>query len=163
MPPSENILDVGCGPKSWLWNVGLNPVGLDLSTKNIDSFIKKSGSKGIVASADELPIENDSFDSVWCFGLFHHLPDDIAQASFKEMERVCQNGGHIIIFDAVLPISSFRRPLALLIRRADRGRYMRKEEELLDIVRDKGKIINKKRVTYSYNGLEATIIIIQKD
>ena len=30
IPTPTTILDVGCGPSSWLWKFGMKPVGLDL-------------------------------------------------------------------------------------------------------------------------------------
>ncbi len=162
LPKSEKILDVGCGPESWLSKLGLNPVGLDISKKYIESFNKKGGNHGMVGTADEIPCNKDSFDSVWTIGLFHHLPDNIVKSSIKEMVRVCQNESHIIIFDAVLPRAPWRRPIAWLIRKADRGRYMRHENQLVSLIPENYKIINKYRFTYSYFGHEALIVIIQK-
>ena len=79
------------------------------------------------------------------------------------MLRVCKEKGHLIIFDAVFPKSCFNKPIAWLIRKADRGRYMRNEKALLALIPDNFKIIHKQRITYSYNGLEALVLIIRKE
>lgn len=162
LPHAENYLDVGCGPKSVLWNIGIKPIGLDVSTKYINEFNKISNNLGIIGRSDSIPLGNESFDSIWSFGLFHHLSDKIVKCSLKEMLRVCKNKGHFIIFDAVLPKSYINRPIAWLIRKADRGRYMRNEKELLFLISNKYNIVFQKRISYSYTGLEALIIIIKK-
>ena len=162
LPIATKYLDVGCGPKSYLWQVGIEPTGLDISKNYIDEFNKISKTSGIIGSADSIPLDNEAFDSIWSFGLFHHISDNIVKLALNEMLRICQVGGCIIIFDAVLPKSFLFRPLAWLIRKADRGRYMRTEIELLALIPDDYSMISKERITYSYNGLEALVIIIQK-
>ena len=105
---------------------------------------------------------NIKIDSIWSFGLFHHISDKVVKFSLNEMLRVCKEKGHLIIFDAVLPKSYINKPIAWLIRKADRGRYMRNEKELLFIISNNSNIIYQQRITYSYTGLEALIIIIKK-
>ena len=162
LPYAESYLDVGCCPKSILWKSGIKPIGLDVSTKYINEYNKISNNSGIVGKSDSIPLGNESFDSIWSFGLFHHISDKVVKLSLKEMLRVCKEKGHLIIFDAVLPKSYINKPIAWLIRKADRGRYMRNEKELLFIISNNSNIIYQQRITYSYTGLEALIIIIKK-
>src|SRR5688572_11502872 len=54
MPPGSLVLDVGCGPASWLWRARLRPVGLDLSQKYTTVFTRL-GDSAVTASAAELP------------------------------------------------------------------------------------------------------------
>ena len=112
LPYAENYLDVGCGPKSVLWQIGIKPIGLDVSTKYINEYNKISNNSGIVGKSDSIPLENESFDSIWSFGLFHHISDKVVKFSLKEMLRGCKEKGHIIIFDAVLPKSYINKPIA---------------------------------------------------
>ena len=163
LPSAEKYLDVGCGPKSLLWQIGIKPIGLDISKRYIIEYNKFSKSSGVVGSADSIPFDNNYFDSIWSIGLFHHLTDSTVQLSLIEMLRVCRANGHIIIFDAVLPKSPLKKPIPWLIRKLDRGRYMRKETPLLSLIPDNFKIIHKQRITYSYNGLEALVLIIRKE
>ena len=110
------------------------------------------------------PIKNEQFNIVFNQGVMEHFrlanldPSD----GVKEMLRVCKEKGHLIIFDAVLPKSYLNKPIAWLIRKADRGKYMRNEKELLFIISNNSNIIYQQRITYSYTGLEAIIIIIKK-
>lgn len=159
-PAGKKILDVGCGPRSWLWHFGLHPVGLDLQQSYIDNY-KAAGEEGVVGSADDLPFADESFDSVWSIGLFHHVPDDATRKALAEAIRVCRKEGNVVIFDAVMPKCVWCRPLAVLIRRMDRGQFVRTEEQFLAVLPDaKWKI---SRFTHTYTGLELLQLIYHKD
>lgn len=152
LPAPGLLLDVGCGPASWLWKIGWTPVGLDVSCDYTKAF-KHHGQDAITGSACELPLANGVFDGVWCIGLLHHLQDDQARQAIREMLRVCRPGGHVIIQDAVLPESAWRRPIAALIRRLDRGRSMRTRDQLVALLPD-DKNWHIRCYTYTLNGLE---------
>ncbi|MBU0605763.1 MAG: class I SAM-dependent methyltransferase [Candidatus Omnitrophica bacterium] len=157
VPSARRLLDVGCGPSSFLWSLGLHPVGLDISEAYLQEY-KNRKETAVTALADNLPFANGSFDGVWSFGLFHHLPDEAAHRCIGEMLRVCCPGGYIVIFDGVLPEKAWLRPMAWAIRRLDRGQFMRRQtnfERLLPIRND----WTCERVTYSYNGLEGLFCI----
>ena len=156
LPPAHRILDVGCGPSSQLWRVGLHPIGLDLSFSYSAAF-SHCGGPAVTGSAAALPFSDSSFDGVWSFGLLHHLPEGVARQAVSEMLRVCRPGGYMVIFDAVLPDPGWRRPIAYALRRVDRGKFMRREDEFKAILPpDKSFIMG--RITYSFNGLEAMLV-----
>jgi len=155
LPPAHRILDIGCGPSSWLWRVGLHPVGLDLSFVYTLTFSQKAG-PAVTGSAAALPFFDNSFDSVWSIGLLHHLPDDVARQAVKEMIRICRPGGYVVIFDAVLPEPAWQRPAAWMIRRLDRGQFMRTQFVLESILLEhEGWICE--RFIYSLTGLEGLL------
>jgi SAM-dependent methyltransferase len=155
LPPAHRILDVGCGPSSWLWQLGLHPIGLDLSFTYTVTF-SHCGEIAITGSANALPFRNGSFDSVWSIGLLHHLPDDLARQAVSEMVRICRPGGYIVIFDAVLPEPAWQRPVAQIIRKLDRGRFMRTQLNLESILLEhEGWICE--RFSYSLTGLEGLL------
>jgi SAM-dependent methyltransferase len=141
-------LDVGCGAWSCLSLAGMAPFGVDISADCVRVF-----GRGVVASAMALPFADGCFDSVWSFGLLHHLPDNDALAAIREMRRVTRAGGRTAVFDGVLPRRGWRRPLAWLIRRLDRGHWMRRQEAL-DAVLDSAGAWRRERFTYAYTGLE---------
>src|SRR5262245_29201973 len=91
LPPGDPLLDLGCGPKSWLSCLGLNPVGLDLNTSYMESY-RNCGGAGVVATAAKVPFRDGSFAGVWSIGLLHHLPDDVARTALTEAIRVCRPG-----------------------------------------------------------------------
>lgn len=107
-------------------------------------------------SAVALPFSDGSFDGVWSVGLLHHLPDDMARQAVREMVRVCCPSGYIVILDAVLPDPIWRRPLAYALRRADRGKFVRRENEFKTIL-PPDKCFATERFTYTYNGLEVLV------
>ena len=158
LPPHSEILDVGCGPESWLFRLGLKPTGLDLSESYIAEWVKK-GARGVVGSADALPFAEASFDGVWSIGLLHHLPDDVVQRVMSECARVCRrNGGYAVVLDAVLPKSAWCRPLAWWIRRMDRGQFMRTEEQLQRLLHPDYQWATR-RITYALTGLELLVCV----
>lgn len=156
----HNLLDVGCGPASWLWHEDLNPVGLDLSFSYARAF-DSNGGKIIVGSADKLPFSTGSFAGVWSVGLLHHMKDDVVSQAIKEIVRVCRPGGYVIIMDAVMPKRAWERPLAYWIRKMDRGQFMRRQLHLSALLPDRGNW-SMKRYTYAATGLEMLEYIYQK-
>jgi ubiquinone/menaquinone biosynthesis C-methylase UbiE len=125
-------LDVGCGPSSWLWPVGLHPVGLDYSSSYVTAYQQKG--KAVRGDASRLPFTDGSFSSVWSVGLLHHLGDDAAHLALNEMLRLCHERGSVVVLDAVLPESAWRRPFAFALRRLDRGGFVRREEDFRSLL-----------------------------
>lgn len=160
LPISGRLLDVGCGPASWLWQVGGHPLGLDLSFPYSLAF-KNAGGIALTGSATALPLADSSFAGVWSIGLLHHLPEDAARQAIEEMLRVCKEGGYVAVLDAVLPVSPWQRPVAHLVRTLDRGRFMRSQTELVSLLPERaGWEIN--RFTYTLNGLEILCCVCRK-
>lgn len=161
LPPGDLILDVGCGPASWLFRIDLNPVGLDYSPKYIQTYCK-TGHTGVVGSADQLPFASHCFSSVWTIGMLHHLTDDSVREAVQDMIRVCRKGGYVFILDAVLPRSKYRRPIAYVLRRLDRGSFVRSEDQFLSLLREVAPSFQAiERFTFALNGLEAVTCSIQ--
>ena len=156
LPAAHRILDIGCGPSSLLWQTGLHPIGLDLSHAYALAF-HGHGNSAITGSAVALPFLERSFDGVWSIGLLHHLRDDEARRAVEEMIRICRPGGYIVVFDAVLPNPGWRHPVAYLIRRSDRGRYVRREEDFKALL-PFGKNFIMERITYSLSKLEGMLV-----
>jgi SAM-dependent methyltransferase len=152
LPAASSILDIGCGPSSWLWRSQLHPVGLDLSF-NYSSAFSRCGDSVVTASAAALPFLDTCFDGVWCIGLLHHLPDADACSTVKEMMRVCRVGGYVAILDAVMPKRPWRRPIAYGLRRFDRGEFVRSQEHLLSLLPSIASW-RVERFTYALTGLE---------
>ncbi len=155
LPPARRLLDVGCGPQSWLFRVGLQPIGVDISLSYLHEYAQR-GTGAVAASAAALPLAARSCDGVWSIGLLHHMPDALAAAAVCEMVRVCRPGGYVAVFDAVLPEPRWRRPLAYLIRRGDRGRFMRSEAALRRLL-PAADTWRCERFTYAATGLEGLL------
>jgi ubiquinone/menaquinone biosynthesis C-methylase UbiE len=155
LPKTERILDIGCGPKSWLWQVGAHPIGLDLTYSYCRSFHEKM-EPTVMGSANGLPFPSGFFEEVWSIGMFHHLSDTLARQALDEMLRVCTSKGQVVIFDAVLPVRAWQRPLAYAIRRADRGRFVRSQAGF-EMLLPQRTLWSVKRAAYSHTGLEIVI------
>lgn len=149
------IIDIGCGPSSWLWQVDLRPVGVDISFVYSSQY-HKHGEPATTASADALPFASHAFEAVWSIGMLHHLRDRVLQDSIREFVRICRPDGYIVLIDAVLPKSVYRNPLAYAIRRSDRGRYVRSQVDFEKLLPNRAKwSVSRRR--YSYTGLEILI------
>lgn len=95
----KSLLDIGCGP-GWLTVMyakhGANVTAIDLTsqalvlTKAALSENKVSASLK-VASAEQLPFPDKSFDVVVSSGVLHHTPD--YRSAIRESYRVTRDGG----------------------------------------------------------------------
>jgi len=156
LPPPHRVLDVGCGPASWLWNIGLRPVGLDITESYVAQF-REQGDASVVGSCVTLPFATGSFDQAWSVGLLHHLTDQMARDTIAEMLRVVGPSGAVLIVDAVLPRSALTRPLAYVLRKLDRGGNVRTEAEHRALF---GAGWQTTRHLMAYNGLEFTFSVL---
>lgn len=160
IPTPVTILDVGCGPSSWLWKLGMKPVGLDLCHAYTKKF-RDAGNLSVTASAATLPFAADSFDLVFSYGLLHHLPEEMARQAIAEIIRVTRARGHVVVFDPVLPKANWRRPLAWAICKLDRGGFIRSQEAYESCLLDTAKW-KTCRFTHSYLGTEGVLSLLQK-
>jgi len=152
---ASEVLDIGCGPTSSFATVGVFPIGLDISTSYAQAYTR-AGGVAAVGRADCFPFAPASFLAVCSVGLFHHMPDQEVHTCLREMLSCTKIGGQVIILDGVLPRFKWRRPLAYLIRRGDRGGFMRSEEALRALLPAE-KTWNIVRFNTAKTGLEAVL------
>ena len=159
-PTPATILDVGCGPSSWLWKFGMKPVGLDLCHAYSKKF-HDAGNLSVTGSAAMLPFPADSFDLVFGFALLHHLPEAMARETIGDIIRVTRAGGHVVVFDPVLPKAAWRRPQAWALCKFDRGGFIQPQKTYEScVLRTPGwKTL---RFTHSYLGTEGLLSVLQK-
>lgn len=160
IPTSAFILDVGCGPRSWLSYLGRQPVGLDLCHPYTVKY-RAAGGICVTASASQIPFAAESFDAVVSVSLLHHLPEEVARDTVAEMVRVTRRGGKVVVFDPVLPKSAITRPLPYALCKLDRGAHIRKEDT------QRSRILapfdwDVHRITHSYIGTEGVICTLRK-
>lgn len=148
---AERVLDVGCGADSPMLAAGVRAFGIDL--RAAAAKVHARSAPAAAADAAALPFADGAFDLVWSCGLLHHLDDDAAAAAIAEMARVTAPGGRTIVFDGVWPAPAWRKPLAALIRAADRGRHMRTEAALGALLAETDGW-RRARIRYAATGLE---------
>ena len=100
----EKILEVGVGMGTDLIEYarhGAKVYGIDLGIDQINLSKDMFNKLGYhyedlkVASAEELPYENNFFDFVYSFGVIHHTPN--INAAVGEIHRVLKPGGRAVI------------------------------------------------------------------
>ena len=157
------ILDIGCGPFSSMPLQKGKLIGIDISIHYIKKYTSDDQRDGVVCSSVSLPFIDDLFNETRCSGLLHHLPSDMVMSTIREIVRCTRENGKIFIFDNVFPRFAVLRPVAWLTRKFDRGKWVRTEEELFQIVKQaQPGNWTKERFTYSFTGLEALCLSIEK-
>lgn len=95
----KKVLDLGCGTGRVLGELklfGAEVVAADISKEMLKSVEKKHPDvQTIVADAENLPFENESFDAVIATFLIVHLKDP--QIAFDEIYRVLKDGGDFLL------------------------------------------------------------------
>jgi SAM-dependent methyltransferase len=95
-PENGDVLEVGCGP-GWLWASVTTPINLtltDLSAGMVAEAAARVGALAMVADAQELPFESDSFDVVVANHMLYHVPD--RTKAIAEFARVLRPGGLLV-------------------------------------------------------------------
>lgn len=172
------VLDVGCGPllttpqpKGTIIGIYIDPlyvkqytsVRIGTNEKNITDIAEQNRRICVVGSADKLPFNDNVFSETRCVWLLHHMPTEPALFAVKEMIRCTCLQGMVMIFDGVWPRVPLRRPLAWLTRRFDRGKWVRGQKELLELVnRAYPGNWRHSRFTYSLSGLEGLLLTVNK-
>ena len=105
--PDMAVLDVACGPGIVACAAASHArhvTGIDLTPAMIDQARERQRKAGLdniswqVGDATRLPFEDATFDVVLTRYSFHHIPDPAA--ALREMTRVCQRGGRVVVIDA---------------------------------------------------------------
>jgi len=103
------LLDVGCGRKPYkdtYFSGAASCVGVD--------YLTERSQPDIVASALELPLDDQSFDTVVSTEVLEHVPDPLR--ALREMRRVLKPGGYVILSTPMywprheIPYDFFRYP-----------------------------------------------------
>lgn len=103
---TERLLDLACGTGELSQRLvaaypDLRVTGLDLSANMLRMAQQKlRGSPHLAlsqGSVSALPFEADSFTLIVVASAFHHFPDPVA--TLREMRRVLQPGGQVVILD----------------------------------------------------------------
>ncbi len=98
----ESVLDVGCGPGTFLGNFlpkAVKGIGIDIAQPQIDYACAKYQQSHIdfMCTADILPFDHDHFDVVTCIELIEHLKPKEVSHLLHEIRRVLKPGGTFIL------------------------------------------------------------------
>ncbi|PIU55386.1 MAG: hypothetical protein COS88_04685 [Chloroflexi bacterium CG07_land_8_20_14_0_80_51_10] len=103
---NDRVLDVATGTgflASSLCQVAAGVIVTDLTAPMLEQARAKVGNRAnasfALADAEHLPFASEFFNAVTCRVAFHHFPHP--QAALREMARVCDSKGRIIIMDIV--------------------------------------------------------------
>lgn len=91
------VLDAGCGSgltTALLSSQGIQPIGLDISKRMI-AIAKREYSRGKFCVGDlrKIPFSSESFQGVFCFQVFQHMPPNEQYVVLDEFYRVLSSGG----------------------------------------------------------------------
>jgi phosphoethanolamine N-methyltransferase len=109
-------LDVGCGTGVLTrlaakvvgekgQAVGIDPATKMISTAKENAAIEKSHAGFRVATIENLPFEDNSFDCALSSLMIHHLPPDLKLSGLTEVYRVLRPGGRLLVVDIYRPVN----------------------------------------------------------
>jgi ubiquinone/menaquinone biosynthesis C-methylase UbiE len=103
-------LDVGCGtgilvleaekrvgPDGTLVGIDVEPAMIEQARKRADKA--DSSATFTVASVDQVPYPENTFDVVFSTLMYHHLTETQRSAAFVELDRLIKPGGRLIVVD----------------------------------------------------------------
>ena len=135
--PGQRILDLGCGPGRLYPHLPpMEYYGLDANA----AYLARARALYPKARFEQQDISTGcpnfdlgEFDLVVAVGLVHHLPDAAAKRALAFCHERLRIGGRLITLDCV--IDEGQNLLSRLLVSGDRGRFVRRCEEYLDLAR----------------------------
>jgi SAM-dependent methyltransferase len=93
---SKRVLDIGCGAGNMFHHLNRygTVVGVDNNPRPL-SVARERGYEVQEGSAEDLPLDDESFDLVSLLDTVEHCDDDMAV--LRECYRVCAPGGHLVV------------------------------------------------------------------
>ena len=161
----SKILDVGCGTGTY---AGLFKAS-DYFGIEIDSaYVKyaKQHKKGnfIRANARYMPFRNKTFGAVYVIAIFHHLSVPHISDILKELKRITLPNGLLLIMDQCnIKVNVAVDWLFQTIRYFDKGGFVRKPKENMDIISREPGLTIVDTWTFRNGLITYQAILIKKD
>ena len=109
----SRVLDIGCG-EGWLTQLVASEsesvIGIDPSDKAIERASAATSSTNatyLLASANDLPVEDSWADIVIYYNSLHHVPMELQPKAVKETARVLVRGGLLMIVEPLASGSAY--------------------------------------------------------
>jgi len=105
----KHILELGCGSAQVTRTIATTGSGRRITALEVDEI---AHSKNLqitdlpnvrfeFSGAQQIPLDDESFDVAFMFKSLHHVPPDLMQPSMHEIRRVLKPGGHVYISEPV--------------------------------------------------------------
>ncbi len=126
---SPRILDLGCGTGELapvFLKSAYSYTGIDIEAERI-AYASKAHPQARfhVMDASALTYPDGYFDQMLITGVLHHLSDEDVRRIVREMKRVLQPGGRVLVMEDVALRGSLNL-LGALVHLADAGAYIRR-------------------------------------
>jgi SAM-dependent methyltransferase len=130
---NDRVLDLGCGTGEFALSFPAeNYTGVDIDENSINYAKVHYPRKFLVADARKLPFDENSFSSILIIGVLHHLSDDDCSRVFKEIKRVLQPGGRLLVMEDIdAPDAGY---LTHMMHRFDQGKFIRTVGEYYELL-----------------------------
>lgn len=149
--PGLKVLDIGCGTGDFASSFRPEDyTGIDISPEYVAHARRRFGGTFQVLAAERVGEIAGPFDLAVMAGVFHHLSDDQVRATLDGLRRVLKPGGRFRVLEAVWPSRWYDVP-GWLLRRMDRGRFVRSRDAWLRLLDGHGWHVEGATVTR--NGL----------
>ena len=133
----DRILDIGCGPAETVEHFSnVEYVGFDNNPAYIELAKKNFGDQGhfFCGKIDQVSLKDfEAFDLVLAVGVLHHLDDNESISLFKLAYEVLKDGGRLVTYDGCYVEGQSK--IAQFIISQDRGRFIRKKDDYLNLAR----------------------------
>lgn len=144
LPPNAVLLDLGCSSGLWsrhFTSQGMRVIGLDLDSKTLRAGQQIAFDQGsswpafCLASAESLPLSDETVDAIICLDMLDIVPHDRQAA--EELIRVLKPGGQLLI----TVISKHRRQIWTKIAFAEHLRNY-SQSELQELLKQVGFVLS---------------------
>ena len=101
------VLDLGSGTgaaEKQLVDYEVTALDPDEKMLSLNNFSNK-----IIGSAEALPFDDKTFDSVYCAFVWRNISD--VDRAFEEIRRVLKDGGNFVLLDMTRPLNRFTKML----------------------------------------------------
>ncbi len=104
LPSEARLLDAGCGSGltlDLLASFG-RASGIDIDERAVTAAHERGHADVQVATVEQLPFADATFDLVTCLDVVEHTPDDVR--TFRELRRVTRPAGHLVVTVPAYPL-----------------------------------------------------------